>query len=208
MTITLTEAMLRQIAPNAKTDLVGPTVHELNARSQIAEIAAPLRLAHFIAQLAHESGGFRRLEEDLNYSAARLTAVWPKRFPTVADAARYAHNPEKLANFVYGGRSDLGNTAPGDGWTYRGRGYIQTTGRDNYSRAGVSIGQNLLLFPELLTRPPHAMRAAINYWNDRGLSHHADADDIEHITKKINGGLNGLADRKVYLERAKKALGV
>lgn len=205
---TIDAALLLEIAPNAKHELVAPTVLELTRQCPTANIATPLRLAHFIAQLAHESGGFRTLEENLNYSAARLTAVWPKRFPTVAAAARYAHNPEKLANFVYGDRADLGNTAPGDGWTYRGRGYIQTTGRKNYEIAGVRISQNLLLFPELLLRPVDAMAASIAYWNDRGLSHHADAGDLDHITRAINGGLNGLDDRKVYLARAKRAFGV
>ena len=109
------------------------------------------RLAHFLAQVLHESGGLTLTVESLRYSAVRMTQVWPSRFATVASARPYVGNPEKLANNVYGGR--LGNNLPGDGWKYIGRGLIQVTGRENYTRIGAALGVDLVADPELVLRP-------------------------------------------------------
>jgi putative chitinase len=165
------------------------------------EITTPLRLAHFMAQTHVESMGYTRLVESLNYSAKRLTQVWPGRFPSLAAAAPFANNPEALANKTYGGR--MGNTQPGDGWRYIGRSIKQITGRENYAKCAVRTGLDLLNHPELAADPEHSVHIACDYWGSRCINPLADADDIVAVTKAINGGLNGLPDRKAQLARAK-----
>lgn len=164
------------------------------------------REAHYIAQLAHECAEFTRLEENLNYSAKRLLEVWPRRFPLASEAARYANNPEKLANKVYANRLGNGDEASGDGWRYRGRGPIQITGRDNYDTAGKAIGYDLVATPEALLRPAIGCDVAGWFWRSRKLNELADADDIRQITLRINGGTHGLEERRGWLHRAKSVL--
>lgn len=156
----------------------------------------------FLGQVLHESSGLSRLSENLNYSAERLCAVWPKRFPTLADAQPYARNPEALANKVYGGR--MGNTQAGDGWLYRGRGPIQLTGRDNYAAVGALLGMDLINEPELMEQPEIALRATVAWWEDRIPD--SFLGDVEKVTKRVNGGLIGLADREHLTELAGTAL--
>ena len=193
----LTPTALRQIAPFARADIVAAVVASAPAL-QAAGIATPLRLAHFLAQVAHETGGLARLEENLSYSAARLCQVWPKRFPTLASAKTYASNPMALAGKVYGGR--LGNRGAADGWTYRGSGGIMTTGRSNYAEAGYEAD------PDALRRPGPAIAAAIVFWTKRNLNAPADRDDVVAVSLKVNGGTVGLAERKAYLAAAKRAI--
>ena len=169
-----------------------------------ADITTPLRLAHCLAQSSVETRGFTRLVEDMNYRAERIHEVWPKRFPTVASAVPFARNPEALANKVYGGR--LGNLSDGDGWKYRGRGTKQTTGRDNYAQVQLVTGLNVLADPDQLADPDKGLRAGCIYWEARGCNAIADRDDIEALTKRVNGGLTGLVDRKAALARAKSIL--
>jgi putative chitinase len=161
------------------------------------EIVTPIRQAHFIGQCAHESNWFRHITENLNYSANGLMAIWGSRFPTLAIANQYARNPEKIANKVYSGR--MGNTEDGDGWKYRGRGVIQLTGKDNYIRCGDALGIDLVSFPELLLTEKYASLSAGWFWHRKGLNQIADrglADaTITEITRRINGGTNGLQDR-------------
>ncbi|MGJ8477237.1 glycoside hydrolase family 19 protein [Sphingobium yanoikuyae] len=142
-------------------------------------LTTPLRIAHFMAQAAHETGGFKWLRE-----------IWG---PT-------------LAQLRYEGRNDLGNVQPGDGKRFLGRGIFQLTGRANYERAGKAIGQPLASQPELAERPDISVTTACDYWQARGLSALADRDDVLAVTKKVNGGTNGLADRKVQLVKAKGLL--
>lgn len=156
----------------------------------------------FLGQVLHESSGLSRLSENLNYSAERLCAVWPKRFPTLADAQPYARNPEALANKVYGGR--MGNTQAGDGWLYRGRGPIQLTGRDNYAAVGALLGMDLINEPELMEQPEIALRATVAWWEDRIPD--SFLGDVEKVSKRVNGGLIGLADREHLTELAGTAL--
>lgn len=156
----------------------------------------------FLGQVLHESSGLSRLSENLNYSAERLCAVWPKRFSTLADAQPYARNPEALANKVYGGR--MGNTQAGDGWLYRGRGPIQLTGRDNYAAVGALLGMDLINEPELMEQPEIALRATVAWWEDRIPD--SFLGDVEKVTKRVNGGLIGLADREHLTELAGTAL--
>lgn len=153
-----------------------------------AGLITRLRLIHFLAQIAHESNFIPR-EENLNYSADRLPVVWPSRFRTVADAAPYARNPEKLANKVYAGRYGNGNEASGDGWRFRGRGWVQLTFRDNYERFKLSAN------PDALLTMDGAAKSAAMYWIDKGINAHAERDDIATVTQKVNGGSNGFADR-------------
>lgn len=163
----------------------------------------PLRRAHFMAQLAHESAGFKRLVENLNYSAEALLRTWPSRF-TPESAKACARQPEKIANTVYAGR--LGNDQPGDGWRYRGRGYIQLTGKANYAEFSQRVfGDDRLVHdPHQAAEPAVAMRIAGAYWVAKGLNTLADLDDLEAITRRINGGLHGLADRRRWLEHFKR----
>lgn len=159
-------------------------------------------LQDFLGQVLHESAGLTRLEENLNYSAARLCAVWPSRFPELVDALPYANNPEALANKVYGGR--MGNTEPGSGWRYRGRGPLQLTGHDNYAFVGDLIGQDLVDLPELMGQPRYAMEACIAWWENRIPD--AMLGDPQKVTKRVNGGLVGLADRAAITGLATTAL--
>lgn len=159
-------------------------------------------LDDFLGQILHESGLLTTFTENLNYSAERLCVVWPGRFPTLADARPYAHNPEALANRVYGGR--LGNTDPGDGWRYRGRSPIQLTGKDNYARVGELMGQDLVTMPELLEQPRFALEACIHWWEDRIPD--SMIGDVTKISTRVNGALLGLADRERLTQDATEAL--
>lgn len=164
-------------------------------------ITTPLRLAHFMAQTHVESCGYTRLVENLNYSARRLTQVWPSRFPTLASAQPYANNPQALANKVYGGR--MGNVNPGDGWKHVGRSLKMITGLENYTKCAARTGLDLVNNPELAADPEHSVHIACDYWGSHCLNALADRDDVLAITKAINGGTIGLADRKAQLARAK-----
>jgi putative chitinase len=169
------------------------------------EINTPQRQAAFIGQCAHESGNFKVLQENLNYSAKGLMATWSSRFPDMDTAERYERQPEKIANKVYA-RADMGNTDDGDGWKYRGRGVIQLTGKNNYRTCGEAIGLDLVVNPDLILEPQYACLSAGWFWNKRGLNTIADANDIETITKRVNGGLHGLLDRQAKTQIALEIL--
>jgi len=170
-------------------------------------IDTPLRRAHFLAQVAHESGGFRRLVENLSYGAAGLVSTWPSRF-TKDTAPAYARQPERIANKVYANRLGNGDEASGDGWRYRGRGYIQLTGKANYAEYSHRVFRDdrLVRDPGLAAQPETAAKLAGAYWQAKGLSALADADDLKTITRRINGGLIGLADRAKWLAKFKEAI--
>jgi len=179
----------------------------LNSTFDKYELNTPTRQAAFIGQCGHESGNFKTLEENLHYSAKGLMATWHSRFPDEATADKYANNPEMIANKVYGGRADLGNTEDGDGWRFHGRGVIQLTGRANYKTCGDAIGVDLINAPELLLEPKNAVMSAGWFWNKRGLNALADNQDWETITKRINGGTLGLQDRIDKTHKAMDILG-
>jgi putative chitinase len=170
------------------------------------EVNTVQRQAYFIGQIAHESNQFQRLTEGLSYSAPRLMTVWPQRFPTLSSAIPYAHNPVKLANKVYAGRLGNGDEASGDGYLYRGRGPIQLTGRANYEAAGAAIGVDLIANPGVLLAPHIGLDAAGWFWKSNGLNELADAGDHTMITRRINGGLNGLADRLAWVKKIEGVL--
>ena len=174
----------------------------LNATFQKYNISTPTRQAFFVGQCAHESNNFTRLEEGLNYSAARLMAVWPSRFSNLDVASQYANNPEKLANKVYAGRMGNGNEESGDGFAFHGRGLIQLTGRELYANCGSSLGVDLLGNPDRLLDPMYATLSAAWFWGKRGLNQLSDIGDIVNLTKRINGGTIGLEDRIKHYEEA------
>jgi putative chitinase len=176
----------------------------LNETFEKYEINTPARQACFIGQCMHESGGFKLLKENLNYSAKGLVATWPSRFPNEEYAKEYARKPERIANKVYSGR--MGNTEEGDGAKYIGRGLIQLTGKDNYKAVTEALGTDLLANPQLLEEPRYAALSAGWFWNKKGLNALADANDIESMTKRINGGLIGLDDRKAKIAMVSKYL--
>jgi putative chitinase len=171
------------------------------------DINTPERQAAFIGQCAHESGNFKTLEENLNYSSQALMRTWPTRFPDSAIAMKYAYHPEMIANKVYGGRMGNGVEETGDGWKYHGRGLIQLTGKENYANCGSGIGVDLLSSPGLLNTPEYAALSAGWFWNKKGLNTLADAGDFETMTKRINGGTLGLEDRKAKIAKALSVLG-
>ena len=168
------------------------------------QINTPKRQACFIGQCMHESGGFRLLRENLNYSARALMNTWPSRFPDADVAEQYARQPEKIANKVYGGR--MGNTEDGDGAKFIGRGLIQLTGKDNYKAFGDAIGEDLVDNPQLVEEPRYAALSAGWFWNKRGLNALADVMDIDTLTKRINGGSIGINDRKVKISMVLNAI--
>jgi putative chitinase len=171
------------------------------------DISTPQRQAAFIGQCAHESGNFKNLEENLNYKPEALMRVWPSRFPDLPTAMKYAHNQEAIANKVYGGRMGNGPEETGDGWKYHGRGLIQLTGKENYANCGSGIGVDLLSNPSLLNTPEYAALSAAWFWNKKGLNSLADAQDYDTMTKRINGGVIGLEDRKAKIAKALSILG-
>jgi len=169
------------------------------------EINTPKRQAAFIGQCAHESGNFKTLQENLNYSTEGLMKTWPSRFPTKEIADQYARQPAKIAGKVYNGR--LGNTSEEEAAKYLGRGLIQLTGKENYERCGSAIGIDLINEPTLLVEPNHAAMSAGWFWNKKGLNELADQQEHGQITKRINGGTLGLDDRIVKTTKALAALG-
>jgi putative chitinase len=162
------------------------------------QINTPLRLAHFLAQCGHESGGFRATQENLNYSAKGLNGIFKKYFPTLDSALPYERKPEKIANKVYANRMANGSEASGDGYRFRGRGYIQLTGKDNYTQFGKAIGEDILSNPDVVSGK-YALLSAAWFWSKNGLNNLSDggANDavVTTITKRVNGGTIGLADR-------------
>ena len=198
----ITAQQLLQILPNAGP-VAGVFVPVLNTAMGRYQIFGTKRIAAFIAQVGHESGHLTRLVENLSYSADALRRNWPSRF-SVELASAVARKPEQIANIAYGNR--MGNTAPGDGWKYRGRGLIQITGKNNYQACGEALGLDLLVQPGLLEKPQHACMAAAWFWSCNGLNSLADKGDIEIMTRRVNGGLTGLADRQAIYARALKVL--
>ena len=168
------------------------------------DISTPVRQASFIGQCAHESGNFKILQENLNYSAEGLMKTWPSRFPTKEIADQYARQPAKIAGKVYNGR--LGNTSEEEAAKYLGRGLIQLTGKENYDHCGLGIGVDLLSNPALLLDPRYAALSAGWFWNKKGLNALADAGDAVTITKRINGGALGLDDRLAKTDKALRVL--
>lgn len=164
-------------------------------------ITTPLRLAHFLAQCGHESGGFRATQENLNYSAKGLCGIFRKYFPSVTVALQYERKPEKIANKVYANRMGNGNEASGDGWKHRGRGYIQLTGKENYKAFDATVPEDIMANPDLVATK-YALASAAFFFKKNGLwaicDRGADMATVTAVTKRVNGGTIGLADRQKH----------
>ena len=209
MTVRITEQNIALLAPNARSSYRDAFASAQPVLDLFGISQSPLRMAHFMAQMLHECGGLTIQFENLNYSAGRLPKVWPSRFQPTGplDPNAYAHNPQKLANEVYGKR--MGNTAPNDGFTYRGRGLLQLTGKDSYKEATDILRGSFPDAPDFVAAPDEVIGAewcvkvAAAEWQQKGCNEKADADSITQVTKAINGGLIGLAERKEWLRRTR-----
>ena len=169
-------------------------------------VDSPLLVAHVMAQISHECGAGHDVVENLNYTAGRMMQVWPSRFPTMAMAAPYAGNPRALANKVYNGR--MGNAVGSDdGWKFRGRGASQTTGREGYARLAKATGLDVLDHPDLVNDPARFLECGVADFILCGCLPFARADDVLNVTRRLNGGVVGLAQRKMWLAKWKAALG-
>jgi len=204
-----TKPMLFAMFPNAaksKLDL-DLLVMVLDDAFQNGSLKTLNRRASFLAQLAHECGQFTVISENLNYSATGLQKTFKKYFPTLELANAYAKQPQRIANRVYANRMENGSEASGDGWRFRGRGFIQLTGKRNYRLCGQALGINLLEDPDYVSRSPvGAIETALWFWTVNNLNMYADRDDLNGQTIKINGGTNGLAERLKYYDIAKRVL--
>ena len=205
----LTVDQLRVMIPTNKE--VEAWCEELNKALPKYDITTPQRIAGFISQCAHESMDFNALSENLNYREETLNKIFSRYFgPGKRNAAEYARNPEKIANYVYMDEfrtSKLGNTQPGDGWRFRGRGLKQLTGRDNYTRFAKDYDMTAEQAAEWLETKEGALASALWFWNTKSLNTVADTGDVVRLTKIINGGDIGLADRQARYTRAMAALG-
>ena len=209
MTMNVLETV-KKLAPHARSNYL----EAISQGGQLFEqhgITTPLRMAHFLAQALHESGGFSFLRENMNYSKKGLIKIFGvghhSAKVTEAEADRLARHPEEIAERVYGlgnprKAEELGNIKPGDGFRYRGNGFFQITGRSIHKRMGDVCGIDFEGNPDLVTVPEHALKPALQFWTDRKLNSFADKNDLRSITKRINGGLNGFTERKRLFEKA------
>ena len=205
----LTLTQLRTAMPNATLADCTRYLQPLNRAMEIYDINTPLRKAHFLCQIAWESGSLKNVVENLNYSAQALRRTFPKYF-TAQDAVRYARKPEAIANRVYANRMGNGSEGSGDGWKYRGRGLIQVTGRLNYRLYGYIVSPQIdpERNPDALINPTWAADSAGWFWKANHLNEKADRDEHTNITKVINGSTKTARDRLACLRPAKIALGL
>lgn len=206
----ITQAQLLRAVPETYKPRIDEFVAYFQQWAYTFDVDTPLRVAHFLSQVWHESGNLRWTEENLNYSAKGLLNTFPKYFKNMEEAEEYAYHPIKIANKVYGNRMGNGNEASGDGWRFRGRGLIGTTGRANYQEYADSdfcVG-NLMANPDLLSKAPGCVKSALFFWWKNGCNKFADADDCVGLTKRINGGTNGLANRQYLLRRFRREFGL
>ena len=201
----LNKAQLAQLIPG--NPYLDYWYHALEQALPDYDINTPQRVAAFVAQCAHESGGFKFLQENLNYKAESLCRVWPKYFPNIDVARQYEKKPEKIANRAYGGRMGNGPEETGDGWKFCGRGLIQLTGRSNYQAFADSIETPIEDVPHYLATFEGAVQSACWFWESNNLNQYADNGDILTMTKRINGGTLGLEDRQNHYAHAIQVLG-
>ena len=200
-----TEDKLATLIPKAKGG-VQVWFNELNSLLPVFEINSIGRVAAFIAQTAHESGGYTALQENLNYSAAGLHSTWPTRFTSVEAAQPYNRNPQAIANKVYASRMGNGPEESGEGYAYRGRGLLQLTGKANYTDFATYAGMAVEDAPAYIETPRGAVHSACWFWFSNDLNTYADAGDFTGMTKRINGGTIGLADRIAHYNHAVEVL--
>lgn len=199
----ITVEILQKICPKTKKEVLDRyalSIHEVAEYYDMYD--NPKRAAAFLAQIAHESGGFNFVKENLNYSAKGLMTTFKKYFPTEALAKQYERKPEKIANRVYANRMSNGDEASGDGYKFCGRGLIQLTGRANYTKFAEDLGITLDETVAYLETPAGAVSSAGWFWDNNSLNRFCDKDDFITLTKRINGGTIGLADRQHHYEIA------
>lgn len=196
----LTLPILKKLYETAEDETLSVFAEQAEAvLGEFGILAARERLHFFLAQIGHESGGLKIRCENMNYSPERLMQVWPRRFPDLASTNGFARAPEALANNVYGGR--MGNDAPGDGWKYRGRGFIQITGKDGYRQVGERAGLDLVADPDQALDPRNCLRIACAFWDWKRINPLCDAGDFTAVTRRINGGTVGMQDRFAWLTK-------
>lgn len=203
MTKTLLQEVALFLCPKANSQIISALAHE----KVTLHLTTPLRICHFAAQVAHESGFISQVE-NLSYSKEALLRTWPNRF-TPETAEQYARQPERIANKVYAGRMGNGDEASGDGWRFIGRGLLQLTGRENYQNFSTYYQQyyktcSIVEHPQSLLHPENAVLSALWFWNMKKCYFYADQDDLRTITRLINGGYHGLVSREAFLRRAKQ----
>lgn len=205
----ITQSQLLRAVPELYKPRLNEFVASLNQWAVSFGIDSPLRMAHYLAQVIFESQYLKRTDENLNYSADGLLKTFGRYF-TSETAREYARQPERIANRVYASRMGNGPEVSGDGWRYRGRGFIMLTGKENYERFNLSdvCTEDVVRLPDKLMKFPLNQVVAGWFWEQHGLNALADADDADAICRKINGGTNGLADRKFLLRRFKKEFGI
>lgn len=201
----ITQDQLQQLIP--KNSHVDQWCDALNTVLPRYQIDTPKRVAAFVAQCGHESAGFTALKENLNYGAPGLMTTFKKYFPTQELANSYARQPERIANRVYADRMGNGNEASGDGWRYCGRGLIQLTGKNNYTAFAASIDMPVEEVPAYLETFEGAVESACWFWNTNKLNQYADSGDLDTMTRRINGGLHGIDDRRARYNNALTVLG-
>jgi len=177
----------------------------LEAAIKTADLDTPARLSAFLAQTGHESGGFKFLEENLNYKPETLCRVWPSHF-NEENCHEFSGNPEAIANTAYAGRMGNGDAETGDGWRYRGRGFLQLTGKENYEHASSDLGFDFVSEPDAVATPEGAALTAAWFWKKHNLNHYVDNNDFTQMTKIINGGTIGLEDRVARFNHAMSVL--
>lgn len=203
----VTIELLKIVCPNTKTSILEQYVGPLSDVCDYYEISHTAeRLAAFLAQVSHESGGFNFVKENLNYGAKGLMTTFRKYFPTEALAKQYERKPQMIANRVYANRMGNGDEASGDGWKYCGRGLIQLTGKDNYSRFSAALEVTIDEGVAYMETPAGACASAGWFWDNNSLNAYCDRQDFIGLTKRINGGTNGLADRQHHYDVALRAL--
>jgi len=186
----------------AKLHISADWVDPLNETFERFGIVTHNQQAMFIGQCSHECGNFRLLEENLNYKAATLMKLWPRRFPTLEKANEYSGNPRKIANSVYSSRMGNRDENSGDGFRFRGRGIIQLTGHSSYFHCGKALGVDFVANPDLVSSPKYAALSGGWFWSTHNLNSPADALDYTKVTKIINGGTIGLDDRIKHVQQA------
>jgi len=201
--MSITKEQLQSFFEDTKEEIIDSFVDPLNKAMNKFEINNINRIAMFLAQVGHESGGLTKTQENLNYKPERLAQIFPKYFRDV-NPEDYAHNPEKIANRVYADRMGNGDEDSGDGYKFRGRGLVQLTGRDNYTKFAEAVGMDADSVVDYMSTPEGAAMSAAWFWDQHNLNKWADEQDCVTVTKKINGGTIGLEERKDLFEEALK----
>lgn len=202
----VTLKILQAVCDKTPVAKLQPFIEPLNQTLEHYEINTAQRVAGFLAQTGHESGGYQFLKENLNYSAQGLNKTFKKYFPTEAEAKPYERKPEKIANRVYANRMGNGNEASGDGWKFCGRGLIQLTGKVNYTKFAASLGIDIDECVAYMETHAGAVASAGWFWDCNKLNQYCDKNDFITLTKRINGGTLGIEDRKKHYEAALKIL--